>query len=248
MLFTTIQTGYIILTILCLTAIVYGFGVALKRTEADQKTRKKLLIRTCMGTFAWLALVSTVSFSGFIQDFNSFPPRLFLFLWLPVLALIWLLNQKRTGALLRGIPPQWLMYIQIFRVPVELMLWGQFILGLTPIQMTFEGLNYDILAGISGPLVGLFIAYTPRWSTTIGLLWNVACLGLLINIVAIAILSAPGPLQVFTNAPANTLITHFPFAFLPLVLVPVAYFMHALSIKQLLLIRKEQKSKRLVIG
>ena len=40
-------------------------------------------------------------------------------------------------------------------------------------------------------------------------LWNILGLGLLINIVAIAILSMPTPLRVFMNEPANTIVTEF---------------------------------------
>jgi len=36
------------------------------------------------------------------------------------------------------------------------------------------------------------------------------------------------------NEPANTMIAHLPFIWLPAFVVPVAYFLHIVSLKQLL--------------
>jgi len=63
--------------------------------------------------------------------------------------------------------------------------------------------------------------------------WNIACLGLLINIVTVAILSMPVPFQYFFNEPVNTAVAKFPYAFLPAFLVPLAYMLHFFSLRQL---------------
>jgi hypothetical protein len=63
--------------------------------------------------------------------------------------------------------------------------------------------------------------------------WNLISLGLLINIVAIAIVSMPSPLRIFHNEPANTIVAEFPFIFLPTFLVPLAYGLHFLSLRKL---------------
>lgn len=69
-------------------------------------------------------------------------------------------------------------------------------------------------------------------------MWNLLSLGLLINIVTIALLSIPTPFRVFMNEPANTLVAHFPFILLPGMLVPLAYGLHFLSMRQLKLTQK----------
>lgn len=245
--YTFLQTAYLFLSIACLLAIASGLKWALNRSMTDEKKRKRAFRRVLLAVSGWLLLISAISFTDFLQDFEALPPRMFLFLWTPPLVLIWLLNTKSIGQLLRVLPPQWLIYIQVFRVPVELMLWGQFLLGLTPVQMTLEGQNLDILAGLSAPLIGLLIARKSKHSLTAALLWNIFCLGLLINIVAVAILSFPSPFRIFMNEPANTLITEFPFIFLPLVLVPIAYYGHALSIKQLLMLRRAARKKQTAV-
>ncbi|HKQ78896.1 MAG TPA: hypothetical protein VJ810_34675 [Blastocatellia bacterium] len=58
-------------------------------------------------------------------------------------------------------------------------------------------------------------------------------LALLINIVTIAILSAPTPLRKFFNEPANTFVTYFPFVWLPAFLVQAAWFGHLLVFRRL---------------
>ena len=60
-----------------------------------------------------------------------------------------------------------------------------------------------------------------------------AGLALLLNIVGVAMLSVPGPLRVFMNEPANTIIAEWPFVWLPAFVVPVALWSHLLSLRQL---------------
>jgi hypothetical protein len=57
---------------------------------------------------------------------------------------------------------------------------------------------------------------------------------LLLNILVIAVLSMPSPFRYFMNEPANTLVAQFPYILLPGVLVPIAYGLHILSLRQLL--------------
>jgi hypothetical protein len=95
--------------------------------------------------------------------------------------------------------------------------------------MTFEGRNLDILSGILGTVVALFFIK----KRTVCLLYNLIGLGLLINIVTIAILSMPTPYRVFMEEPANTIVFTWPVVFLPTFLVPLAYGLHFLALRQL---------------
>jgi hypothetical protein len=64
-------------------------------------------------------------------------------------------------------------------------------------------------------------------------LWNALGLLLLANIVTVAVLSAPSPLRVFRNAPANSWVAHAPWVWLPAVLVQAALFGHLLVFRAL---------------
>jgi hypothetical protein len=68
---------------------------------------------------------------------------------------------------------------------------------------------------------------------SIVLVWNIICIGLLINIVVNGLLSAPSPFQQFGFEQPNVAILHFPFMFLPACIVPIILFSHLASIRQL---------------
>lgn len=124
-----------------------------------------------------------------------------------------------------------LTQLQVFRVFVEIILWLLFIQNLIPVQMTFEGFNWDVLTGITSLLAARYLLNSKG-----GLIaWNIFGLLLLVNIVTIAILSMPTPLRVFDNEPANRIVTIFPFIYLPTLLVPMAYILHFLSLRKLLM-------------
>jgi hypothetical protein len=70
-----------------------------------------------------------------------------------------------------------------------------------------------------------------------------------LNIVTISALSLPTPLRVFHNLPDSSLVTTFPFIYLPGVMVPLAYTLHIFSIKQWLMVHRSGTSpvKKLVV-
>jgi hypothetical protein len=106
--------------------------------------------------------------------------------------------------------------------------------GKLPIQLTFEGRNFDIISGITAPIVA-FLLSKNLVSRGVVIVWNVVSLGLLINVVATAVLSLPTPFRVFMNEPANRIVAEFPVIWLPGLLVPLAYGLHFLSLRQLLI-------------
>jgi hypothetical protein len=73
-----------------------------------------------------------------------------------------------------------------------------------------------------------------RLGTRGTLVWNVAAFGLLLNIMGIAITTFPGPLHLDWPGVSNVIIATPPFVWLPSFLVPVAFFGHVLSFRQLL--------------
>ena len=109
--------------------------------------------------------------------------------------------------------------------------------------MTFEGRNFDIVAGITAPLIAYFGLTKAKLNRQAILIWNFVCLGLLVNIVANALLSAPSPIQKFAFDQPNIAILNFPFIWLPTFIVPVVLFGHLTSIKQLIQHKINLKTK-----
>ena len=193
----------------------------------------KSVFRTTTILFiAWSLLLGIMSTRGFFSDFSSLPPRLTFALLTP-LPLVLLFIRSRAGKqLLHQINPQWLIYLQSFRILVEIALWLLVRNGSLPVQMSFEGLNFDILTGLFAFPVGYYCFVKKTWPPVIALLYNIAGLLLLMNIVTITALSLPTPLRIFHHQPDSSLVTRFPFIYLPGVLVPLAYTLHIISLRQ----------------
>ncbi|MFY7999641.1 MAG: hypothetical protein ACOVSW_13665, partial [Candidatus Kapaibacteriota bacterium] len=118
-------------------------------------------------------------------------------------------------------------------IAMEIILWQLFLAGIIPVQMTFEGRNFDILVGLTAPIVAWLLARKKMPRTAL-IVWNWASMAILLNIVIVAVLSTPVPFRVFMNEPANTVILSFPFVWLPTVVVPIAFLGHIASLRQIL--------------
>lgn len=220
------------LTVFLAGAIIYGVHLALKKTTWPHKQKIKIYWFLTLGLIGWLGLLALGAHYQFFADFNSVPPRFILIIVPPWLFIAWLTAQRKVRDLINLVPAPGLVYLQTFRVVVELVLWLVFAAGVAPVQMTFEGRNFDILVGLTAPLAAYFFFRKNR-NVRWGVGWNIFGLVLLLNIVTVAILSAPSPFRQFWNEPANTFVTTLPFIWLPGFVVPLALALHIFSLIQL---------------
>jgi hypothetical protein len=182
---------------------------------------------------AWLLIQTIAGISGFYTARNGFPPRFLLLILPPLVLIIVLFTTRREKLFINAANLPMLTIIHIIRIPVELVLFWLYSRKAVPGLMTFEGRNPDILSGISAPFIYYFGFVRKSLGRNVILLWNYICLGLLINIVVNAVLSAPTPFQQFAFDQPNIAILHFPFIFLPAVLVPMILYAHLAAIRQL---------------
>ncbi|MFT4663892.1 MAG: hypothetical protein ACI8YQ_001613 [Polaribacter sp.] len=195
------------------------------------------------GLICWLLLTGLVSLSGFFTNFEELPPRIALAMLPPVFVTIYLLFSKKFARFLELVPERWFIYPQSFRFPLEVILWLGFLGGAIPFQMTFEGFNFDIIVGLTAYIAG-FVFFAPnRYRRFEAIIWNIFGLVLLVNIVAIAIVSTPSPFRIFMNEPANRILAYFPFIWVPGFLVPLAFALHVFSLKQLIFMSKNKRRK-----
>jgi hypothetical protein len=218
-------------------ATVAGVGVlwvwALRRAAGpDVAARRRWGARALAGGLAWLAVTGAVGASGILRA-QVLPPPLLVLGGVSFALTVALALSPLGARLAAGLAPAWLVGYQAFRVPVEWVLYRLHEAGAAPVQMTFAGLNWDVLTGLSALPVAWLLA-RGLGGRPLALAWNLAGLGLLANIVTIAVLSAPTPLRTFHNEPANVFVTHLPFVWLPTVLVQAALLGHLLSLRALL--------------
>lgn len=224
------QLGFLLLSIIWLCLIYNQLKKSSAHLGAD--LQKGILQKYTIGLILWFILVSTLAILGIFADFTAVPPKLPFALIFPIFVLIFILRSKNLDSILAHIPPQWFLNIQFFRFFVEILLWFLFLDDVLPKRMTFEGYNWDILAGITGPVFAYICFGNQQHKKWLAIVWNIVGLILLINIVSIALMTMPTPFQVFQED--NTIVGHFPIVLLPTILVPIAYYMHILSLRQLL--------------
>ncbi len=182
----------------------------------------------------WLLLQAVLSYVGFYTVTNTTPPR-FILLALPaVLLIIFLFTTAKGRTFINNLDVKTLTLLHIVRVPVEICLYWLFMNKSIPQLMTFEGRNFDILAGFTAPIIFYFGYVKNKLGKTVLLLWNFVCLGLLLNIVVNAILSAPSNFQQFAFEQPNIAILYFPFVWLPCCVVPLVLLAHLVCIRKVL--------------
>jgi hypothetical protein len=201
--------------------------------------RRKNLSMTIIVIMVWLMFTLIIAMSGYLFDFKSTPPKILLVTIPPLVFILLLLFSKEFIELISPLGNFWFIYPQCFRILMELILYDLYRFNAVPVQMTFEGRNFDILTGLTAPFIAYYCFNKKIWSPKLALIWNFMGLILLLNIVVTAILSTPYPFRVFMNNPPDTIIFGFPFVWLPAFVVPFAFLLHLLSIRKLLRNEKE---------
>jgi len=222
--------AFVVVTVVFFSLLVKYLTRALSLTGWDADRQALIRRRTIIALIGWAAFSILLAASGFGSNFNIFPVNAAPFLVIPLVTIIVVISSAKTRHILQFVPERTIILLQTFRFFVEVLLWLLVIQNLAPVQMSFEGRNFDILVALTAPLAAWMFA-GKKWALVA---WNIAGLCLLINIVTIAILSMPTPMRMFANEPANTIVLKAPFILLPAMLVPLAYGLHFLSLRQLL--------------
>lgn len=234
---TYLAAGFLLLSSICILITLYGVHRASKKAGMGNKP----LLYTSLGILAWLTFITIASLSGFLMHFGL-PPRMIMVLMIPLILMLWLSLSGRLDTLLTAIPPHQILYFQSFRIAVEVLLLGMVTAQLLPVQMSWEGMNYDVLSGVLGLVAGFVVSRSKEVPLGIMLGYNIIGMLLLLTIVTIAILSMPTAIRYFQNEPSNTIVATFPFVYLPGVLVVLAYSLHILSFRQIGLLRRQRRT------
>jgi len=210
------------------------FILCIKNSEVKATQQKATPI--FIGLIIWLLVQMVLTLNNVYKaEVDLMPPKIFLFGILPpILTIVFLFLIPKGRAFIDSIPLKNTTFLNVIRIPVELILYWLFLQKVIPELMTFEGRNFDILAGITAPIIAYYGFSKNILSRNIILLWNFISLALLLNIVVNALLAAPSPMQQFGFDQPNIALLNFPFSWLPTFIVPVVLFGHLISIRQLL--------------
>jgi hypothetical protein len=223
--------GFSAIALALAALMVVGVHVAGRRLNEPAAVRARWTLMAAVGATIWLAVTWLVAASGLLARFDLRPPP-FLLVPVSVLTLAALMTWTRFGTrLITGLPLAALVGLQAFRLPLELLMHRAYIEGVMPMQMSYSGRNFDILAGLTAILVA-WALHRGMAGRRLALIWNVFGILLLLNIAVIAALSTP-VFAAFGPDAVNTFVAYPPFIWLPAVMVLTAITGHLLIARAL---------------
>jgi len=212
-----IYYGFIALTLVYLFVLYSAFG----------KNIKFLVF-----SISWLAITATLAATGVYAITDMMPPLIFVSVWLFFGLGLFFIYSKTTQSQRANISLQRLHYYHTVRIFVEtIFLYNLAKLGMVSDVMSFEGRNFDIIIGLSAPLIIWLYFYKAYISKTLLKAWNIIGFCILAFTVSQATLSAPWPLQQFSFEQPTAAILYFPMVWLPTFLAPAALLCHLLALK-----------------
>jgi len=226
----------LIFLVLCIVVFYFFLKMLIKPFNGHESKKNKFI--TSISISIWLAIQALLSQNGFYLDSYEMPPRALIAVGPPMLTIFILLYVLWRSEYVKKLSLNALTQIHVFRFPLEFfVLTGLASSGYIPDVMTYEGRNYDIVVGLTAPIIGYLYFYKKSISWKILLTWHIISLGFLLFITTHALLSLPYSFQVFGMDQPNIGVFYFPFIWLPTLLVGVGYFCHIFAIHKLMIWR-----------
>lgn len=178
---------------------------------------------------AWMIFQSLFSLSNLYKvSVLGFPGWMLLILP-PLVFLIWLFVSPKGEKYLAAMDMHLLVVIHIVRAPAGLVIYWLYISKLVPHEMTFAGGNLDILSGVTAPIVYYFAMMRGNVKWKLLVIWNIASLLMLSNVIFRTISSGSA-----TLLDHDSILFHFPFVYLSGVILPIIFCSHMVVIRNLL--------------
>lgn len=221
-----------------LSLVAFAMVIALLK-YADH-SKRLVAIYTTFG-LAWLIYLVILTRTGWLESFDL-PPRVPLLIVIPaIIAIIGFTGRRDFVTALERTPLHLPVFLTSFRIIVELLIYGAFRNGVFPQRVTFEGLNFDVLVGVSALVMGVLVA-KGIISTRGLMIWNVLSI-LVLTLTVYSFVST----YYFSDYVAQTGrldFIRFPYVLLAAVLLPIAIFLHVFSIRQVWLARGKRTDPR----
>ncbi len=224
-----LQAGYILLALALVIVIYLATAKVSFKAFTDPSQQKRFIRKAALSLICWVVYISAISVTGIFEN-SSLPPRIPLLLVLPAFVFfIYFFTNKDFKPVIDNTPHSWPVYFQSFRVLVELLIYWAFLKGILPVSATFDGYNFDIVIGLTAPLIAYLTFARGKVSKPLFILWNVAGLSTLLIVVSILMRHA----YFVENERLSILhggLGSFPYTFLAGLFMPLAVFMHIFSL------------------
>lgn len=206
----------------------------LHKADIAPDQRRGFAVKFLAYIAVWLCLVLGMSYVNvFVPSSDqTFPILGVSILGSVILGIVLLARSATATQILKSLPIHLFATIQVYRV-----------LGLVFLLMQSDGLLSaffavstgwgDIFVGVTAPLVGFLLWKDVRRFRLVGFAWCIVGISDLLLVLYKAINSAPGPLQTTSFELPTVAIGYFPFAVIPLLVVPISMILHVQMIRKL---------------
>src|SRR5690606_34355026 len=152
------------------TLLLFIWSIKNAKTIKMQKKASVILF----GLIVWLILQAILSIKNvYNTETRLFPPKILLLGVIPAfLTILFLFVSKKGRQFIDSLPLKHLTWLNVVRIPVELVLYWLFLNKAIPELMTFEGRNYDIIVGITAPFIAYFGFTKIKIKRSVILVWN----------------------------------------------------------------------------
>jgi hypothetical protein len=213
--------------------IALGLWLGLERTELTPAQRRNTWLGVMIPFTLWLALIWGSAINGVFRVGVAPFPLLPFAIFLPVIiGTPIVLLSKRMAQVLDAMPASWLIALQVYRVLGSAFLIG-WARGLVPGIFALPAGIGDVMTGLLAVPVAISLATGTLDARKAAVVWNVFGLLDFAIAVSIALMIAPGPLQVIVPSIPNATSGIYPTAMIPAFAVPSSILLHVLSLRQL---------------
>ena len=225
--------------------ILYGLWVGLSYTGFEFGRRVRIWLTVAIPFTLWLAAVWIMAVDGVFVARPGIggPPLIPIAILLPVLLFVpILITSARIGEILDATPPSWLIGLQLYRVfgSIFLVAWAQG--SLSSIFALPAGIG-DTMTGLLALPIAYYLASGARGGREAGVAWNLFGLLDFTIAVSIGILSSPAVQLIAADRPSIGAGT-YPLVLIPTFAVPSSIILHALSLRQLYRIGRQEAPDR----
>ena len=226
--------GYFTLSFVLTLCIAIGYYKAGVIARVEMSRLRKQITIFVSAIILWILYLYLLQLTDILSD-SSLPPKMPILVIFPfVLISIFLYRKNKNNPVLAAMPKSWLVYIQTFRVVVELLILFTFIEGVMPISATFEGYNFDIFMGLTAPLVAYFLFSKGVKNVFLAKAYNLFGIAMILLVAVIIVTSFYQPQLWGSEVPlVADEFFKFPYLLLAGFLAPMGILFHVMSIRQL---------------
>ncbi|CAL2101816.1 conserved membrane protein of unknown function [Tenacibaculum sp. 190130A14a] len=181
----------------------------------------------------WTVVLSILSYAGLYHYQEGDTYSRFVYILLPSIIFMVFLLRNKANYETRDF--KWSTALHIVRLPIELLLFQLAVRKWIPMEMTYEGWNYDIIPGVTAVILVAWMNYRKiDYKLLLG--WNIVSLCLVLFILSNGFLSQELLYINFGYAVPNKAIAYFPMVLLAGVIVPIVVYTH---ISDIILLKKK---------